>query len=99
MRPLIVVNLDERIEAFLLLQIVEGCWLGGLVLQGEMHAFMAPVLLRVARLDPLDPDPELQPPNGQRAQAEEGVGRSEGHTVVGADRLRQPKLPENPLER
>ena len=50
MRPLIVVNLDERIEAFLLLQIVEGCWLGGLVLQGEMHAFMAPVLLRVARL-------------------------------------------------
>src|SRR5580700_7319214 len=54
-----------------------------------MHAFMAAVLLRMARLDALDGNAEAQPPNGESAQVEETVGRSEGHAVVGTNGLRQ----------
>jgi hypothetical protein len=50
-------NLDELIEAALLLQEVEGCRLGSFLLQGEVHALVPAVLLRVARLDALDADP------------------------------------------
>jgi hypothetical protein len=55
-RALLVVNPDERLEALLLLQGVEGGGLGGLVLEREMHALMSSVLLRLARLDALQAD-------------------------------------------
>src|SRR5947199_3280121 len=48
--------LDEGIEAGLLLQAVCAWRAGGLLLEGEMHAFMAAVLLRMARFDALDLD-------------------------------------------
>ena len=56
MGTLIVVNLDELIKAFLLLQKIERSWLGGLFLEGQVHALMASVLFGMARLDTLDVD-------------------------------------------
>src|ERR1700720_1975781 len=50
-----------------------------------MHAFMAAVLLRTARLGSLDGNGEPQPPNGEFAQVEQTVGRGEGHAVVGTN--------------
>ena len=51
---------------------------------------MAAVLLRMARLDPFDRDPEPQPPDRECAQAVERVRGREGDAVVGADRVRSP---------
>ena len=44
---LVVEDLDEFVEPGLLLQEVSTCRLGGFFLQGEVHAFMASVLLRI----------------------------------------------------
>jgi hypothetical protein len=46
----------------LLLQEVGGRRFGGFFLQGEMHAA---ILLRMARLDPLDANAEAKPPDGR----------------------------------
>lgn len=79
---------DERIEAFLLLQEVERRRFGGFLLLGQMHALVAAILLRVARLDPLDGDPQPQPPHCQTRQTEEGCSGAEGDTVVRPDGIR-----------
>ncbi len=50
-----------------------------------MHAFMAAVLLWMARLDALDANAQPEPSDGELAQVEQGVGGSEGHAVVAAD--------------
>lgn len=50
MRPLIVEAVDEVVEPGLLLKEIGACRFGGFVLQSEVHAFMASVLLRAARL-------------------------------------------------
>ena len=97
-RPLVVVAVDEVIEPGLLLQEVAAGRLGGFLLQRQMHALVAAVLLRVAGLDALDLDAEPQPPDRELAQAEEGVGTGEGHAVVGADGAGQAKLLEGALE-
>lgn len=47
---------DERVEAGLLLQAVCAGRARGLLLQGEMHAFMAAILGRRAGFDALDGD-------------------------------------------
>jgi len=47
----LVEDLDELIEACLLLQEIRGRWFGSFFFQSEMHAFMSAVLLRMARLD------------------------------------------------
>ena len=52
----LVIAIDAVIEVGLLLQEVIGCWLGGFGLQGQVHALMAIVLLRVTGLDVLDVD-------------------------------------------
>jgi hypothetical protein len=62
MRSLPVVVVGKVIKAGLLLQEVLGSGPGGLVLQGQMHALMATVLLGMTRLDALDLDAESQPP-------------------------------------
>ena len=53
MWSLVVVNPDELIEAFLLLQEVERGGLGGLFFEGQVHTLVAAVLLRVSELDAL----------------------------------------------
>jgi hypothetical protein len=59
---------------------------------------MAPVLLRSARLDPLDIDTEPQAPDGELREIEQGVWASKGNSVVGANRIGQAALAEQPLE-
>ena len=58
MRAFVVELLEEAIEARLLLQKVLSCGFGGFFLERQVHAFMTPVLLRSARLDPFESDPE-----------------------------------------
>jgi hypothetical protein len=53
-RPILVVAINEGIEAGLLLQDVGRGRLGRLILQREMHPFEPPVLLRPAGRDPLE---------------------------------------------
>jgi hypothetical protein len=63
-----------------------------------MHALVAAILLRAAGLDALNADPQAQPPDGELAQAEQGMGRGEGDAVVGANRRGKPKLLECALK-
>ena len=63
-----------------------------------MHTFVPAVLLWMSRFDALDGDPQTQPPHGQFAQAEEGAGAGEGHTVVAADGARQAIVLEGSLK-
>ena len=58
MRSLVVEDLDEIIEACLLLQEVASRWFGSFFFQREMHAFVTTILLRMAELDALDADAE-----------------------------------------
>src|SRR5215471_10413048 len=53
-RSFVVEDLDEFVEACLLLKEIRGSWFGSFFFQGEMHAFMTAVLLGMARLDALD---------------------------------------------
>ena len=56
MRTFVIEDLDELVEASLLLQEIPCCWLGSFFFQSEMHAFMTAVLLRMARFDAFDAD-------------------------------------------
>ena len=53
-----VVLLDKDIELRLLLEEVLAGWLGGFLLEGQVHALMAAVLFGMSGLDPLDLDPQ-----------------------------------------
>ena len=53
-----VVAVDKVVELCLLLEKVLGRGLGGLFLQGQVHALMAAILLRMTGLDALDVDSE-----------------------------------------
>lgn len=52
-----IVKLDKRIKAVLLLQEVERSGLGRFLLQREVHAFVAAILLWLAGLDALEANP------------------------------------------
>ena len=67
-RALIIKDLDEFVEPGLLLQEVGTGRFGSLFFQGEMHAFVAAILLRVARLDAFDTNAEAEPPDREFAQ-------------------------------
>ena len=56
MRSFLIELLHESIELGLLLQNVGAGWTGGFFLQGQMHAFMAAVLLGMAGPDTLNGD-------------------------------------------
>jgi hypothetical protein len=67
-RALIIKDFDEFVEPGLLLQEVCTGRLGGFFFEGEMHAFAAAILLRMARLDAFDANPQARPPDGEFAQ-------------------------------
>ena len=98
MRSFLVENLDELIEARLLLKEIRSRWFGSFFFQSEMHAFMPAVLLRMAGLDAFDADAQPKPPHGQLAQVEQRVSGSEGHAVVAADVGRQAALAKKSLK-
>jgi hypothetical protein len=50
--------IDEAVEPGLLLKEVLSGGLGGLLLQGQLHALVAAILLRPARLDAFDVNAE-----------------------------------------
>src|SRR3954470_16931684 len=98
MGPIAVELLDEGVEARLLLQHVSRGRFGGVLLQRQMNALVAAVILRMAGLAPLNLNSQPQPPDRQLAESVERVSGGEGHTVVGANRPWQPKFLEGPLE-
>ena len=59
---------------------------------------MTTILLGMAGLDAFNADSQAQPPHRELAQIEQGVGRSEGHTVITADVGGQAALLEKPLK-
>ena len=89
MRALLVEDVHELVEAGLLLEEVGGGRFRGLFFQGEMHAFVAAILLRMARLDALNANAEAKPPDGKFAEVEQSIGRCKRDTIVAADVRRQ----------
>ena len=63
MTALLIELAQEAVEAILLLQAIESWRARGLLLEGEMHALMAAVLLWMAWLDALDGNAEPEPPH------------------------------------
>ena len=90
----VVELVHEGLETSLLLQAILLWWSGSLLLQGQVHALVSAVLLRVARLDALDGNAEAQPPDRELAEIEQGIGTGEGNAIVGADGERQSALGE-----
>jgi hypothetical protein len=97
-RAFVVVLLQEDIELGLLLQKVGAGGAGGFLLEGEVHAFVAAVLLGMTGLDAFDADAQAQPPHRELGEIEQPVGRSERDAVVGADGARQTPFFEKVLE-
>ncbi len=74
MWAVLVIAGNKRVEAGLLLEDVGRGRLGRFGLQREMHALVPAVLFGMPGSDPLDLNPESQPPDRQPAQAVERVG-------------------------
>ena len=89
---------QEVVEAGLLLQAVHARRPGRFLLEREMHALVAAVLLGMAGLDALDGDAEPQPPDGELGEVEQAVRTGERDAVVGPDRQRQAAFAEELLE-
>ena len=68
MRTLVVELLDKGVELGLLLKQVGAGGTGGLLFQGQMHALVTAVLLRMTGADAFYADAEPQPPNGKSGQ-------------------------------
>jgi hypothetical protein len=63
-----------------------------------MHAFVASILLSMARLDALDANAEAKPPDGKFAEVEQSMGRCKRDTIVAADVSRQATFLKQPLK-
>jgi len=62
-RSFVVEDIDEFVEARLLLEEIRGRWFGSFFFQSEMHALVTAILLRMAGLDAFDRDAEAEPPD------------------------------------
>jgi hypothetical protein len=89
---------QEGIEAGLLLQAVHTWRARGFLLQSEVHAFMAAVLLWLSGLDAFDSDAEAEPPDRELGEIEQGIGAGEGNAIIGTDGERQSALCKQPFE-
>src|SRR6187431_3297754 len=98
MGPLEIELLNEDVEALLLLQRVPARRPGGFLLEGEVHALVAAVLLGMTRLDAFDLDTEAQPPDRELGEIEQAIGAGKGHSVVGANGQRQTTFAEESFE-
>src|ERR1700746_2147024 len=86
MRTLAIVLLLKQIKVVLLALVG---WLRcNVMFKGPVHAFMAPILAGLARLNPFRADAQLNPPLRQLTDPTDGQ-RSKGRTVVSADGLWQ----------
>lgn len=97
MGPLVIVDPPEPIEGPLLGPHRFLGRTGGPGLQRTVHPFVASVLLRLAGLDPLRDDPQLDPPDRELRDPLERVG-GKGPSVVRADPVREPVALEESLE-
>src|SRR6266853_3188603 len=97
MRPLLVVLAAEAIEGALLRAQGAPGWLGSGRFERAVHPFMAAVLLRLARLDALRHDAELEQPHRQLTESTERDA-GEWNAIIGADRTRQSIVTEHRFE-
>jgi hypothetical protein len=74
--------LNSSIELGLLLQDIAARGTSRFLLQGQMHAFMPAVLLRMTGLDALDRDAQSQPPHRKPGELKQSMRRSEGDAIV-----------------
>jgi hypothetical protein len=74
----VVEDFDEVVEACLLLQEVASGRLGGFFFEGEMHAFMAAVLLGMSGLDAFHADPQAEPPDGELLRLNKAWAEAKG---------------------
>ena len=91
--PLVVEDVAEGVELQLLLTQRGRRQLTALEFQGQVHAFVPAVLLRVAWVDAVGPNAQLDPPHGQIGKPARRK-RGKRRAVVGADGQWQPKLAE-----
>src|ERR1700751_2193982 len=97
-RALVIEFLDEAVEGRLLLENIHAWRASGFLLESQVHAFVAAVLLRLARRYTLDVDTKAEPPDGKFAEVEKRIGGSERDAVIGADRPGQTTPLEETLE-
>src|SRR5215472_15525605 len=95
--PVIVVDRTERVEPLLLRRQTGGRRCRRLLVERAVHPLVAPILLRLARHNPLRSDTQLDPPHRQPRQPT-NTGRRKRRTVIRADRQRQAMLLEGRLE-
>src|ERR1700758_2007924 len=81
--------LGKGVELGLLLKEIGAGRTRRFFLQRQVHAFLTTVLLRMTGLDALDRDPQPQPPHRKLGELKQSLRRSEGDSVVCADRSRQ----------
>src|SRR5436305_6684221 len=97
-RPLLVVDAPKLVEAFLLGRPAPGRRTRRLLLQRPMHPFVPAILLRVARLNALQANSQLEPAHREARQASQRAGAGKRTAIVRPYRLRQPVLLKQPLE-
>ena len=71
---------------------------GHLFFEGQVHTLVAAFLLRMARLDALDRNPEPEPPHRQPGEIEQDIGTGKWHAIVGSDGQPQVALAAQPLK-
>ena len=96
-RALLVIDALKGAEAVELLAQAHGRRRGGVLEQGQMHALVSSVLLRLAGRDPLRLNPGLDHQN-RKARQPSDADRGERRTVVGAQPERQAEFAERGVE-
>src|ERR1700716_3929596 len=97
MRPIRVEFAPHPIKPPLLLTRRRRWRRGRFLLQREVKALVTPILLGMTRIDAIQLNPQLQPPDRQMREPSRTGGR-ERRPVVGSQRPRQAVLAKRPVE-